>query len=140
MKFKAALPFLKTNHRGVITTNRTDGASHSSVVVCGVYDGSSTFVSVYPKSQKIKNLRRDPRCTLLSVSEDWRNYVVVEGIATLKDYANTERDTFRCLLREVYMSCSDSPHPNWQEYDEAMVAQKAVIVSINPDKTYGLLR
>ena len=85
MKFEAALPFLKTNHRGVITTNRTDGASHSSVVVCGVYNHSSTFVSVYPKSQKIKNLRRDPRCTLLSVSEDWRNYVVDEGIATLKD-------------------------------------------------------
>ena len=140
MKFEAALPFLKTNHRGVITTNRTDGASHSSVVVCGVYDGSSTFVSVYPKSQKIKNLRRVPRCTVLSVSEDWSNYVVVEGIATLKDYKNTERDTFKCLLREVYMSCSDTPHPNWQEYDEAMVVQKAVIVSINPNKTYGILR
>ena len=52
MKFDAALPFLKTNHRGVITTNRIDVASHSSVVVCGVYNGSLTFVSVYQKPKK----------------------------------------------------------------------------------------
>jgi len=140
MKFEAALPFLKKNHRGVITTNRTDGASHSSVVVCGVYDGNPTFASVYPKSQKIKNLRRDPRCTVLSVSEDWRNYVVVEGTATLMDYQNTETERFRCLLREIYLACSDSPHPNWADYDQAMVSQKAVIVLIHPEKTYGLLR
>ena len=44
------------------------------------------------------------------------------------------------MLREVYMACSDTPHPNWEEYDEAMVKQDAVIVLVHPHKVYGLLR
>ena len=55
------------------------GPAHSSIVVCGAYEGNAAFVSVYPKSQKIRNLRRDPNCTVLCVTDDWREWVSVEG-------------------------------------------------------------
>ena len=140
MNFDNASSFLKNNHRGVINTNRPDGATHSSIVVCGLYNEEPVFVSVYPRSQKIVNLRRDPKCTFLSVSSDWREWVTVEGKATLVSYENTNGEEMRKLLREIYMCCSDTPHPDWVDYDEAMVRQKAVIVTVDPQRVYGLLR
>ena len=140
MKFQDVVPFLETNHRGVISTKMANGATHSSIVVCGAYEGNAAFVSVYPRSQKVKNLRRNSNCTALCVTEDWRSYAVIEGEATLFDYVNTEADTMRSMLREGYMAWSDTPHPDWEEYDRAMVKQEAVVVLVRPDRVYGLLR
>ena len=66
--------------------------------------------------------------------------MVVEGKAELMDYDNTDAEILRPLLREVYMACSDTEHPDWNEYGQAMVNQKAVIVLVSPEKVYGLLR
>jgi PPOX class probable F420-dependent enzyme len=140
MNFQDAIPFLEKNHNGVVGTNRLGGGTHSSIVVSGVFRNKAAFVSVYPKSQKVRNLRRDPHCTVLTVTPNWREYVVVEGEAELMDYGNTDAEILRPLLREVYMACSDTEHPDWNEYDQAMVKQKAVIVLVSPEKTYGLLR
>ena len=140
MDFEDVRPYLETHHRGVIATRRPNGATHSSIVVCGAYKGHAAFVSVYPRSQKIRNLRRDPNCTVLAVSEDWRQWISVEGKATLFDYGNTEAEEFRVMLREVYMACSDTEHPDWDEYDQAMIDREAVIVLVAPERVYGLLR
>ena len=140
MNFEDAKPFMESHHRGVIATRRPDGATHSSIVVCGAYDGRAAFVSVYPRSQKIRNLRRDRRCTVTAVSEDWRQWVSVEGEAALLGYDNTDAERLRQMLREVYMACSHAEHPDWDEYDQAMVDQEAVIVLVSPRRVYGLLR
>ena len=140
MDFDDATPFLETHHRGVIATCRPNGATHSSIVVVGAYEGNAAFVSVYPRSQKIRNLRRDPNCTVLGVTDDWREWVSVEGQATLIDYNNTDAEELRVLLRQVYMACSHTEHPDWDEYDQAMIDQEAVIVLVKPERVYGLLR
>ena len=140
MNYEDALPFLRNNHKGVVSTTRPDGSTHSSIVVCGIYEERPTFVSVYPKSQKIVNLRKNPNCTLVSVTGDWRNYVVIEGAVSMMDYNSTDKELMRTKLREAYISCSDVPHPDWEEYDEAMIRQEGVIVSIKPNRVYGLLR
>ena len=140
MKFEDVRHFLESYHRGVISTRRPNGATHASIVVCGAFEGHAAFVSVYPRSQKITNLRRDPNCTVLAVTEDWRQYVSVEGKATLFDYDNTEAERFRLMLRDVYMACSHTEHPNWDEYDQAMIDQEAVVVLVQPERVYGLLR
>ena len=108
MNYQEALPFLRKNHKGVVSTNRPDGSTHSSIVVCGIYQNKPTFVSVYPKSQKIVNLRRNPNCTLVSVTGDWRNYAVIEGTVSMMDYNDTEPELMRSKLREAYMACSDT--------------------------------
>ena len=140
MDFEDARPYLETHHRGVIATRRPNGATHSTIVVCGAFKGYAAFVSVYPRSVKIRNLRRDPNCTVLAVSEDWRQWVSVEGQATLFDYGNTDAEEIRVMLREVYMACSDTEHPDWKEYDQAMIDQEAVIVLVTPERVYGLVR
>ncbi|MCY4652956.1 MAG: TIGR03618 family F420-dependent PPOX class oxidoreductase [Dehalococcoidia bacterium] len=140
MEFDDVRPFLETHHRGVIATHRPNGATHSSIVVCGAYDGNAAFVSVYPRSQKIRNLRRDPNCTVLAVTDDWRQYAVIEGRARLFDYSNMDAEEIRVMLRDVYMACSDTEHPDWEEYDQAMIEQEAVIVLVQPERVYGLIR
>jgi PPOX class probable F420-dependent enzyme len=140
MEFKDAQPFLQRHHRGVITTFRPNGAMHASIVVCGAYQGHAAFVIVRGTSVKARHLRRDPRCTVLAVTEDWRSWVSIEGEAQLFDARNTEAEQLRRMLREVYRACGDKDHPDWEEYDRAMRAQDAVIVLVRPQRVYGLVR
>lgn len=140
MEFRDVEGFLRTNHRGVVTTRQADGATHASIVVCGAYQGNAAFVAVHGRSAKVRNLRRDPACTVLSVTDDWRAFVSVEGQASLFDASNTDAEELRVLLREVYRACGDKDHPDWEEYDQAMVDQRAVVVLVRPERVYGLLR
>ncbi|HEY7492487.1 MAG TPA: TIGR03618 family F420-dependent PPOX class oxidoreductase [Candidatus Tectomicrobia bacterium] len=140
MTFEDARPFLQRQHRGVITTYQPDGAAHASIVVCGAYQEYAAFVIVRGKSVKVRNLRRDPRCTVLAVAADWRSWVTVEGEAQLFDRRNTEAEKLRVLLREVFRACGDKDHPDWEEYDRAMVTQDAVVVLVRPARVYGLVR
>ncbi len=86
------------------------------------------------------NLRRNPHCSVLSVKPDWRSFVIVEGQAQLSDARNTEAEELRRLLREVFRACGDKDHPDWEEYDRAMVDQDAVVVLVPPDRVYGRVR
>lgn len=140
MDFEEAKPFMEKNHRGVISTVQRNGAMHTSIVVCGAYKGQAAFVCVHGDSAKVRNLRRDPRCTVLSVSDTWRGYTIVEGQAQLFDYHNTDAEECRVLLREVFQACGDSDHPDWEEYDQAMVKQDAVVVLVAPERVYGNVR
>jgi PPOX class probable F420-dependent enzyme len=140
MEFDDIRPFLQRHHRGVITTHQPNGAAHASIVVCGAYQEHAAFVIVRGNSVKARNLRRDPRCTVLAVSADWRGWVTVEGQAQLFDYGNTDAEVLRIMLREVYRACGDKEHPDWQEYDQAMRQQNAVVVLVRPERVYGLLR
>lgn len=141
MEFQDYANFVGGNHRGVITTYRRNGAGHTSIVVCGAYQGMAAYVIVRGSSVKTANLRRDRRCTVTAVSDDWRSCVSVEGTAQLQDYRNTDAETMRVALREVYRACSGhGDHPDWEEYDQAMVQQDAVIVLVTPERVYGMIR
>ena len=137
MEFEDVRPFMEKNHRGVITTYQRNGAMHTSIVVSGAYQGNAAFVIVYGNSAKTRNLRRDPRCTVMAVDNDWQDYAVVEGQARLLDARNTEAEEFRVLLREVYRACGDEDHFDWEIYDRAMVEQDAVIVLVKPERVYS---
>ncbi len=140
MQFEDIRPFLQRHHRGVVTTHQPDGSMHASIVVCGAYRDCAAFVIVRGKSVKARNLRRDPRCTVLAVTADWHSWVAVEGEAQLFDYSNTDAETLRLMLRDVYRACGDKEHPDWEEYDRAMRLQDAVVVLVRPQRVYGLLR
>ena len=109
--------FLKANHRGVITTKQKNGALHSSIIVCGAFKGKAAFVAVRGKSTKVRNLRHNSNCSLLVVTNDWREWINIEGEAQLFDYHNSDPEHTRLLLRDLFNVCGDSEHPNWQEYD-----------------------
>jgi PPOX class probable F420-dependent enzyme len=140
MDFDEVRSFLKTNHRGVVNTFQPDGSVQSSIVVTGAMDEKVVFVSVNGASVKVRNLRREPRCTVLAVTADWRQYVVAEGRAQLFDSTNSEPEALRMMLRDTYRACGDRDHPDWDEYDRVMRRQDAVVAWVHPQRVYGLLR
>ncbi len=140
MEFEEIRPFLAANHRAVINTFQRNGSVHASIVVCGAYQEQAAFVSVRGNSAKVRNLRRDPRCTVVATAADWRGYVVVEGQARLIDSTNTEPEELRLKLQEVFKVCGDGTHSDWDEYDRIMRQQDSVVVLVQPERIYGLLR
>ena len=140
MDFDEVRSFLKTNHRGVVNTFQPDGSVQSSIVVTGAMDEKVVFVSVNGASVKVRNLRREPRCTVLAVTADWRQYVVAEGRAQLFDSTNSEPEALRRMLRDTYRACGDRDHPDWDEYDRVMRRQEAMVVWVHPQRMYGLIR
>ncbi|MEX0762014.1 MAG: PPOX class F420-dependent oxidoreductase [Dehalococcoidia bacterium] len=128
--------FLEANHKAVLSTFRANGSAQLSVVLCGLYrDGVG--ISTTTERAKYANLHRDPRCSLLVSKDDWWGYVVLEGRAELLSPGDTDPEELRLALRDVYRSASGQEHPDWDEYDQAMVEEKRAVVIVTPERIYG---
>ena len=128
--------FLTENHNGAVTTFRRSGAAQVSIVTCGLYGEGVAFTTTADRA-KLRNLRRDPRCTILVGSDDWRRFVVLEGTARLISVDNATADEYRETLRDVYRTAAGAEHPNWPEYDQAMVDDRRFAVLVTPEHVYG---
>ena len=128
--------FLSENHNGALTTFRRSGAAQMSVVTCGPYGAGVAFTTTADRA-KLRNLRRNPRCTILVGTNDWRNFLVLEGEAHLVGTDTASADEYRETLRQVYRAAAGREHPNWPEYDQAMRADQRYAVIITPAHTYG---
>lgn len=132
-------PFLETQHMGVVTTYRESGSAQMSILLSGFYRGSVAFV-VRGNTAKLANLKRDPRCTAMTVKPDWSEYAVVEGTAEVRSWENTDPEELRLHLREVYTACGGGEHPNWEQYDAVMKQERRAVVMVSPDHVYGMWR
>ena len=128
--------FLTRNHNAVVTTFRRSGAAQLSIVTVGPYAGGAAFTTTEGRA-KLANLRRDPRCSILVSAANWSSYLVLEGRAEVRAADNTDPDELRDSLRAVYVAASGSEHPNWDEYDQAMRADRRAAVIVVPDRVYG---
>ena len=128
--------FATQTHRGVLTTFRRNGAVQISIISCGPYRDGIAF-TVTETRVKLKNLRRDPRCSLMVSNENWWGFVVLEGKATILSVDNTSPDEFRDALRDTYRTASGEEHSNWEEYDQAMKDDRRSVIIVVPDHIYG---
>ena len=125
----ALLDFVRTRHHMVLITTRTDGTPQASPVTGGV-DGTGRIVnSSYPERAKTHNLRRDPRCSVLVLSDDfggaWVQVAGVGEVVALPEALEPLVEYFRAISGE---------HPNWDEYREAMTRQGKVLLRIRPTR------
>jgi PPOX class probable F420-dependent enzyme len=128
--------FASQTHRGVLTTFRRNGAAQMSIVSCGSYRNGVAFTTTADRA-KLLNLKRNPRCSLLISQEDWWGYVVLEGHAEVLSADNTDAEEFRMALRDAYRAASGTEHPNWEEYDRAMIDDRRSVIIVVPDRIYG---
>ena len=128
--------FLRENHRAVLTTFRRNGAAQMSIVTTGAYSDGAAFTTTEDRA-KLANLKRDPRCSLLVSHESWWGYVVLEGRARVMSPDNTDAEELRQALRDVYRAASGEEHPDWDEYDRAMVDDRRAAVVVVPEHVYG---
>ncbi|PKB70450.1 MAG: hypothetical protein BZY87_10540 [SAR202 cluster bacterium Io17-Chloro-G6] len=128
--------FTTENHQGVLTCFRRNGMPQVSIVTCGAYRDGVAFTTTADRA-KLIILKRDPRCALMVSQRDWRAYAVLEGRATVLSSDNTGADELREALRGVYRAATNQEHPNWDEYDQAMVDDRRAAVIVVPDHVYG---
>ena len=128
--------FVAENRRGVLTTFRRDGAAQMSIVTCGPYRDGVAFTTTEDRA-KLRNLRRNPRCTLLVARENWSAYIVLQGSARIFSAGNTDAEELRLTLQDVFRTAAAQEHPNWAEYDQAMQEQQRSAIIVAPEQIYG---
>ena len=124
------LDFVRTRHHLVLVTLRQDGRPQLSPVTGGVDGDGRIVVSTYPDRAKATNLRRDPRASVLVLSDEWNEaWLQVDGTAEVLDMPSPEAEDG---LVE-YFRCISGEHPDWDEYRRAMRAQGKSLIRITVD-------
>ena len=129
-----ARPFLKVRHDGILATIKRDGRPQLSNILYFLDEDGRIKISVTQTRAKTLNLRRDPRASLHVQGRDRYEYLVAEGAAQL-----IEGDGLAEALRHYYRKVRGD-HPNWAEYDAAMVKEQRLLLSISVERAYGQLR
>jgi PPOX class probable F420-dependent enzyme len=65
------LEFVRPRHRAILLTTRADGRPQGSPLTCGVDDSGRLAMSTYPERAKTRNARRDPRASVIVLSDEW---------------------------------------------------------------------
>jgi len=130
-----ALGYVADNDHAVLATRRRDGSLQLSPLNIGVLDGA-LVISSRQMLAKVRNLRRDPRASVLVMTDKFYGYwVQIDGTAEIID--QTDEGTVD-LLVEVYRAIAGE-HPDWDEYRAAMVADERVVIRIRPERASGEL-
>ena len=123
------LQFVRPRHHMILTTYRRDGLLQSSPVTAGVDEQGRVVVASYPQRAKSANLRRDPRCSLLVLSDEFNGaYVQLDGTAEVIDVPDAVEplvDYFRVIAGE---------HSDWDEYRQAMLDQRKCLIRVTIDR------
>jgi PPOX class probable F420-dependent enzyme len=123
------LDFVRPRHQLVLITRRRDGAPQASPVTAGVDADGRIVISSYPERAKVANLRRDPECSVLVLSDDFGGpWVQVDGTAEVLDLPEALEP-----LVEYYRAISGE-HPDWDEYRAAMTEQGKSLLRITPTR------
>lgn len=125
----ALLDFVRPRHQLVVITQRQDGMPQASPVTGGVDEQGRIVVSTYPERAKTKNARRDPRVSVLVLSDDFGDaWVQVDGECEVLD----GEDAIEPLVD--YFRCISGEHPDWEEYRQAMRDQGKSLLRITPTR------
>ena len=124
-----ARAFVRDNHQAVLATFRRDGRPQLSPVGAGIDDEGRVEISSRETAMKVKNLRRDPRISLCLLGPHWyAQWGQVEGIAEIVDQPEALD-----LLVGYYRRIAGE-HPDWDEYRQAMIDEKRVLVRFAIDR------
>jgi PPOX class probable F420-dependent enzyme len=132
------LAVISGNSLGVLATIKRDGRPQLSNVSYH-FDprGNAIEVSITEPRAKTRNLRRDPRASILVSADDGWSYAVAEGTAELSPPAADPRDdTVEALIR-LYRSIAGE-HPDWDDYRRAMVTDRRVLMRLPISHVYGM--
>jgi len=125
------LDFVRTRHHLLLVTTRSDGRPQVSPVTGGVDTDGRIVISTYPDRAKVTNLRREPRASVLVLSDEFDGaWVQVDGTAEVLDMPSQEAEDG---LVE-YFRCISGEHPDWDEYRAAMRRQGKSLVRITPER------
>lgn len=127
----------------VISTLRGDGSIHSSVANAGVLThplrgGQVVGLVAVGGSRKLRNLRADPRATIVARA-GWR-WATVEGHAEIigpdDPHPEVDGEVLRQLLRDIFQAAGGT-HDDYDTYDRVMAEERRAAVLITPRRVYA---
>ena len=138
MELADGLAFVRGRRQGVLVTIRANGRPQLSNILFVPGEGDTFVISVTEDRAKTANLRRDPRASLYVLGDNFYQWVVLEGTAELSPVAADPRDeTVERLV--AYYRAGQGEHPDWDDYRAAMVADRRLLVTLRPERAYGLV-
>jgi PPOX class probable F420-dependent enzyme len=132
------LALISGNSLGVLATIKRDGRPQLSNVSYH-FDPREVVlrVSITEPRAKTRNLRRDPRASILVDSDDGWSYAVAEGTAELTPPATAPDDDTVEALIALYRNIAGE-HPDWDDYRQAMVTDRRVVLTLPIAHVYGM--
>jgi uncharacterized protein len=132
------LAVIAGNSLGVLATIKGDGRPQLSNVTYHFDPRALVIeVSITEPRAKTRNLRRDPRASLLVSSDDGWSYAVAEGNAILTPPAASPHDDTVEALIALYRNIAGE-HPDWDDYRRAMVTDRRVLLTLPISHLYGM--
>jgi len=132
------LALIADNSLGVLATLKRDGRPQLSHVTYHFEPRTMTIeVAITEARAKTRNLRRDPRASLLVSSDDGWSYAVAEGDAALSPPAADRYDETVESLITLYRNIAGE-HPDWDDYRTAMVTDRRVHLRMAVGHLYGM--
>jgi PPOX class probable F420-dependent enzyme len=121
------LGFVRPRHHAIIITARSDGGPQASPVTCGVDQAGRIVVATYPSRAKTRNARRDPRVSVVVLSDDFGGpWVQIDGDAEVLDVPEAV-EPLVCYYRAIA-----GEHPDWAGYRAAMLRQGKSLLRVTP--------
>lgn len=132
------LALISGHSLGVLATIKRDGRPQLSNVSYHFDPRSMAIqVSITEPRAKTRNLRRDPRASILVDADDGWSYAVAEGTAELTPPAAAPGDSTVEALIALYRNIAGE-HPDWDEYRQAMVTDRRVMLTLPISHLYGM--
>jgi PPOX class probable F420-dependent enzyme len=129
MDIAEAQEFLRTNHRGVLSTRRSDGRPQMSPIVAAVDDDGRVLISSRRTAMKTANLRRDPAASLCAITDGFfGDWVQVDGTVEVVALPGAME-----LLVDYYRRISGE-HPDWDDYRAAMEREQRVVLRMTIER------
>ncbi|MGI5404254.1 PPOX class F420-dependent oxidoreductase [Streptomyces sp. CA-135486] len=134
---EALLTLVAEQGGGVLVTLKRDGRPQLSNVNHRYYpDERIIRVSITDDRAKTRNLRRDPRATYHVTSADRWAWTAVDGRAELTPVAADPHDATVEELITLYRDVQGE-HPDWDDYRQAMVRDKRLVLRLHVERAYG---
>jgi len=127
----------------VVSTTRSDGSPHATVVNAGVLPHPANGVEIVGfvvrgDARKLEHLRRAGRCAV-TFRRAW-SWAGVEGTVDIAgpddEFPGLDRQAISRLLRDIF-SAAGGTHDDWDEYDRVMREERRAAMLVYPERLSG---
>lgn len=127
--------FLRSSRTMTLVSNGKSGYPHPMPMWFYVDDEGIVFMSTFRKSQKVKNLQRDPRVTLLAESgeayQELKSVLIYADVDIIDDLETTKQTMYQVSLARGDVS-ADKPDVVLDALERT--ASKRITMRFNPKK------
>lgn len=136
MDLEKAISWSSNTHHGVLITLRKDGRPQSSDIAYAVI-GGKFCISATETRAKTKNLLRDNRAVMHITSPETWSYISFDGVAEITQTAQQLEDPVCKELATVFTAVQKKEHPDWNEFNRAMINDKRLVIRFVPNSAVG---